>query len=100
MWWAVTIIAAVLDEDEESREQLAAATGDPAAWEAFAKIGPADEDDWADTIEAFVMDPDHSEVFRAGLEDPTYDPILGRAAELATRLARGIRARRPEALPR
>jgi hypothetical protein len=98
-WWGFTIALAI-DDDEESRSQLAEATGDPDAWRKLSCIQDADEDGWADFLAAVLEDPVYAGLNRPAVGQPGYDRTLDEACDVMLKLAFGIRDGRPEALPR
>ena len=101
-WWGLAIALAVEDGDAGSRARLAKATGDPEAWTAFAAIdmGKAGMAAGFGEFLAYVAeDPDHVDASRPCPGEPGYDPLVGRAAELSSRLIRGMLAGSPASLP-
>lgn len=102
-WWG-ECIALAIDDDPESRAQLAEATGDPDAWRAFAVIDPEDDHDAAEAFAEFLLavaqDPDHVDAYRPVLGTPGYDAVFGKVAEASSRLVRGLLAGNPACLPR
>jgi hypothetical protein len=102
-WWGIVIAAAIEDQDQDSRQQLADATGDPEAWKAFAQIKDdeqATEDIWAETLELFASDIDHTDASRPAPGEPGYDPVLAKAGEYSIRIIRGALAGNALCLPR
>jgi hypothetical protein len=100
--WGLAIASAVEDGDAGSRARLAKATGDPEAWTAFAAIdmGKAGMAAGLGEFLAYVAeDPDHVDASRPCPGEPGYDPLAGRAAELSSRLIRGMLAGNPACLP-
>lgn len=99
--WGLAIAMAVEGGDAGSRARLAMATGDPEAWTAFAAIdmGKAGMAAGLGEFLAYVAeDPDHVDASRPCPGEPGYDPLAGRAAELSSRLIRGMLAGNPACL--
>jgi hypothetical protein len=100
-WWGLAIALAVDGGDVGSRARLAKATGDPEAWAAFAAIDMGKAGMAAGLAEflAYVAeDPDHVDASRPCPGEPGYDHLVGRAAELSSRLIRGMLAGNPACL--
>ena len=101
-WWG-EVIALAIDQDTGSRARLTEATGDPDAWSAFAAIDTEGSDPrkaFAELLAYVVEDQDYVDASRPAPGEPAYDPVLGRAAEVCSRLIRGLLAGNPACRPR
>jgi hypothetical protein len=94
-----TVIAAAIDQDQESRQQFAEATGSPDAWETFALIRDGEEV-WAAILALFAENLDHADAIRPVPGEPGYDAVFAKVGEYVIRIIRGAFAGNAACLPR